>query len=137
MSKYLGGEDYTVKKPLIGYVQEPSTTYTSASGEKILLSLGWNYISPEEALTQRGGETGIVFKGIFLSQMQKLNPDFMNQSLAEELIKRLEIIPPNIEGNLLVWEYLKGIKTVFVPKEMATKQSEQILSFLLMEFLYF
>jgi type I restriction enzyme R subunit len=41
----------------------------------------------------------------------------VNQQLAEELIKRLERIPPNIEGNLVAWEYLKGLKTIFVPNE--------------------
>jgi type I restriction enzyme, R subunit len=29
----------------------------------------------------------------------------------------MEIIPPTIEGNLLAWEYLKGLKQVFVPDE--------------------
>ena len=113
----LGREDYTVKKPLIEYVQEKAGDYTNENGEKILLSLGWEYVNPDEALRLRGGETGIIFKDIFISQMQKLNPDFMNRELAEELIKSLEMLPANIEGNLSAWEYIKGLKTVFVPKE--------------------
>lgn len=117
MGDSLGGEDYTVKKPLIEYVKEKSSSYTAENGEKILLNLGWEYVNPDEALKLRGGETGIIFKDVFISQMQKLNPDFMNQELTEELIKSLERLPANIEGNLLAWEYLKGIKTVFVPKE--------------------
>jgi type I restriction enzyme R subunit len=112
-----GGEDYTVKKPLIEYVQEKAGDYTNGNGEKILLSLGWEFVSPDEALRLRGGETGIIFKDIFISQMQKLNPDFMNRELAEELIKSIERLPANIEGNLSAWEYIKGLKTVFVPKE--------------------
>jgi hypothetical protein len=78
--------------------------------------IDWTYISPDDALNLRGGETGFVFKEIFVSQLQKLN-DFLTQPLAEELIKRIEAIPPSIEGNLIAWEYLKGIKTVFVPVE--------------------
>ncbi len=35
----------------------------------------------------------------------------------EDLIKRLERIPPNTEGNLIAWEHLKGLRTVFVPYE--------------------
>lgn len=117
MTKTLGGERYSVQKPLIGYVREPSAEYVTSKGKKVFISLGWDYVSPDEALRLRGGTTGFVFKELFINQMQALNPDFMNQELAEELIKRLERIPPNIEGNLIAWEYIKGLKTVFVPDE--------------------
>lgn len=96
----LGNEKYSVQNPLIKYATD----------------IKWTYISPENALVLRGGETGVVFKEIFIAQLQKLN-DFITQPLAEELIKRIEAIPPTIEGNLTAWEYLKGIKTVSVPDE--------------------
>ncbi|MEW6408918.1 MAG: HsdR family type I site-specific deoxyribonuclease [Nitrospirota bacterium] len=96
----LGGERTAVQNPLIQYTTE----------------IGWYYISTEDALRLRGGETGFVFKETFIFQMQKLN-EFINHELAEEVIKRLSAIPPNIEGNLLAWEYLKGIKQIYVPKE--------------------
>ena len=117
MTKTLGGERYSVQKPLIGYVREPSAEYVTSEGKKVFINLGWGYVSPDEALRLRGGTTGFVFKELFINQMQALNPDFMNLELAEELIKRLERIPPNIEGNLVAWEYIKGLKTVFVPDE--------------------
>ena len=117
MAKTLGGERYSVQKPLIGYVREPSAEYVTSEGKKVFINLGWDYVSPDEALRLRGGTTGFVFKELFINQMQALNPDFMNLELAEELIKRLERIPPNIEGNLVAWEYIKGLKTVFVPDE--------------------
>ena len=117
MTKTLGGERYSVQKPLIGYVREPSAEYVTSEGKKVFINLGWDYVSPDEALRLRGGTTGFVFKELFINQMQALNPDFMNLELAEELIKRLERIPPNIEGNLVAWEYIKGLKTVFVPDE--------------------
>lgn len=100
MSK-LGGERGAVQNPLIEYAKE----------------VGWKFVNAEEAVTLRGGETGLVFKEIFTEQMQRLNIDFMNDDLCRELIKRLRRIPPNVEGNLLAWEYLKGLKTVFVPRE--------------------
>lgn len=100
MSK-LGGERGAVQNPLIKYAKE----------------VGWKYVSSEDAVTLRGGETGLVFKEIFSEQMKRLNPDFMNDELCSELIKRLQRIPPNVEGNLKAWEYLKGLKTVFVPRE--------------------
>lgn len=117
MGKTLGGERYSVQKPLIHYVSEPSAEYAASDGKKAFLDLGWEYISPDEALRLRGGKTGFVFRELFINQMQKLNPGFMDHLLAEELIKRIERIPPSIEGNLIAWEYLKGLKTVFVPNE--------------------
>ena len=101
MMTSLGGERSSVQNTLIEY----------ATG------IGWEYISPADALRLRSVKTGLVFREIFINQMQTLNPDFMNQQLAEELIKRLERVPPNIEGNLAAWEYLKGLKTIFVPAE--------------------
>jgi len=96
----IGGERSAVQDPLIKYATE----------------IGWERISQSEALRLRGGKTGFVFKEIFINQMQRLNP-FMDHIHAEEIIKSLERIPPNIEGNFTAWEYLKGLKTVFVPKE--------------------
>ncbi len=96
----LGGERASVQNPLITYATE----------------IGWTYISQEDALTLRAGETGFVFRETFISQLQKLN-DFITQPLAEDLIRKIEAIPPTIQGNLDAWEYLKGLKTVFVPIE--------------------
>jgi len=97
----LGGERGAVQNPLIKYATE----------------VGWEYIDRDEALRLRGGESGFIFKDIFINQMQRLNPDFMDHLLAEDVIKKLETVPPNIEGNFIAWEYLKGLRTVFVPNE--------------------
>jgi type I restriction enzyme R subunit len=113
----LGEERTAVQDPFISYVCEKSAEYRKSDGTKVIFDLGWEYVDQEEALRLRGGETGLVFKGLFIEKMQKLNPEFMNQALAEGLIKQLERIPPNVEGNLQAWEYLKGLKTVFVPGE--------------------
>ena len=116
MSK-LGSEKYSVQQPIIDYVQEPSAEYVAQNGARVFLKLGWQYISPDEALRLRGGETGMVFRELFINQLQKLNPGFADHLMAEEIIKKIESIPANIEGNFTAWEYLKGLKTVFVPSE--------------------
>ncbi|MFZ3138117.1 MAG: HsdR family type I site-specific deoxyribonuclease [Thermodesulfovibrionales bacterium] len=105
----LGGERASVQNPLITYATE----------------IGWTYITQEDALTLRGGETGFIFKETFISQLQKLN-DFITQPLAEDLIRKIEAIPPTIQGNLDAWEYLKGLKTVFVPKEKRERNAKLI-----------
>ncbi|HOM03374.1 MAG TPA: HsdR family type I site-specific deoxyribonuclease [Acetivibrio sp.] len=116
MSK-LGDEKHSVQKPIIDYVLEPSAEYIALNGTRVFLKLGWEYIGPDEALRLRGGETGMVFRELFINQLQKLNPEFADHLMAEEIIKKIESIPANIEGNFTAWEYLKGLKTVFVPSE--------------------
>lgn len=112
-----GSEKYSVQKPIIDYVQEPSAEYVSQEGLKVFLKLGWQYVAPDDALRMKGGKSGMVFREIFIRQLQRLNPDFLDHLMAEELIKKIETVPANIEGNFLAWEYLKGLKTAFVPGE--------------------
>ena len=113
----VGFEKYSVQNPLINYVCETQEGYGGKSKQEKFLNLGWEYVSPDKALDMRGDETCLVFKEIFMNQIQKLNPGFMNKSLADELLKKLNLLPARIEGNLAMWEYLKGLKTIFVPDE--------------------
>lgn len=96
-----------------------------ASSPRKLLSLcvytsyiaGWEYLSPEEALRLRGDKTGLILTDVLVHQLQKLNPGDVDYQRAEEVAKRLLRVSPSIEGNLEAWEYLKGLKTVFVEAE--------------------
>lgn len=97
----LGGERAAVQNTLISYAKR----------------VGWNYVKPDESLRLRGGKTGLIFREIFADQLLKLNSGFINEQMIEELIKKLERLPARIEGNLQAWEYLCGLKTVFVPSE--------------------
>lgn len=97
----LGGEKTAVQYPLLRYAEEA----------------GWERISPEEALRLRGGRTGIFLNDVLVNQLQLLNPGGIDHQRAEEIIKRLGRISPTKEGNLDAWEYLKGLKTVFVETE--------------------
>ncbi len=97
----LGGERGAVQDPLLHYARET----------------GWEYLPPDEALRLRGGKTGTVLTDVLVGQLQKLNPGVMDRQGAEEVVKRLLRVAPSIEGNLEVWEYLKGLKTFFVEAE--------------------
>lgn len=97
----LGGERSAVQDPLIRYAVE----------------VGWRYVPVDEALRLRAGETGLVFRELLIEQLLRLNPAFLNRSMAEGLVRRLERIPPNVSGNHAAWEHLKGARSVFVPKE--------------------
>jgi type I restriction enzyme R subunit len=116
MISKLGAEKSAVQNTLVSYVQEAMAQYTASSGRTTTLHLGWQEVLPGDALAFRGGERGLVFRDVFLKQLRKLN-DFLDETLAEEIIKKIEQIPANIEGNLLAWEYLKGLRSIFVPSE--------------------
>jgi len=101
MMSRLSSERYTVQKPLIRYATEA----------------GWTYLSPDEALRQRHGEASPILWGVFVQAAQRLNPTSVDHLKAEEVANRLIRVPPNIEGNFQAWEFLKGLKTVFVEAE--------------------
>ena len=81
----LGSERKAVQDALIRYAGE----------------VGWKYVPPEEALRLRGGERGLIFREVFREQLVKLNNGFFEPHYADELIKKIEELPPGIEGNLL------------------------------------
>lgn len=97
----LGTEAGAVQYPLVHYATEA----------------GWEYVSRERARELRRGDTGIVFHDVLTHQLQKLNPGTVDHARAEDIAKRFLRISPTIEGNLDAWEYLKGMKTVFVETE--------------------
>ncbi|GGN03231.1 hypothetical protein GCM10007092_17080 [Thermus composti] len=102
----LGSERKAVQNPFLRYAQE----------------VGWTYLPPEEALRLRGGEGSPVLRTVLIEQLQRLNPGVVDSvAKAEEVLERLVRVRPDIEGNLEAWEYLKGLKTVFVEAERREK----------------
>lgn len=98
----IASERHTVQSPFFRYAEE----------------VGWTYLPPEEALRLRGGEDSPFLRSVLVEQLQRLNPGVITSvTKAEEVIERLRRVRPNIEGNLEAWEYLKGLKTVFVEVE--------------------
>ena len=65
----------------------------------------------------RRGVTSPILDSVLVDQLQRLNPGVVDHLRAEDILKRLIRVRPNIEGNLDAWEYLKGLKTVFVAAE--------------------
>jgi len=97
----IGGERAAVQNPFLRYAVEA----------------GWKYLPPEEALRMRRGEEGLTLHEIAVAQLQDLNPGFVDHNRAEDILRRLDRVPPTIEGNLQVWEHLKGLGTLYVPEE--------------------
>jgi type I restriction enzyme R subunit len=99
MSK-LGTERSSVQNVLIQYACE----------------VGWEYIKPEEAERLRGGRTGLIFREVFADRLARMN-DFIDSTMIQDKRKEIERLPTRKEGNLQAWEYLKGLKTVFLQSE--------------------
>src|SRR4051812_22392944 len=97
----LGNERYAVQNPFVRYAQEA----------------GWKYLSPDEALRLRPGPESPVLLPVLAAQLQKLNPGVVDPQKAEELARAFCRVPATAEGNLAAWEYLKGLRTVFVAAE--------------------
>ena len=98
----LGSEPGAVQHPFVRYAVEA----------------GWPYLSPDAALNLRqGGVTCPVLDAVLLGQLAKLNPSIVNAARAQDIVRRLVRVRPTIEGNLDAWEFLKGLKTVFVDTE--------------------
>lgn len=97
----LRSERNIVQRPLVRYATET----------------GWTYISPDDALRLRRGETSPILWETFIEKAQSLNSGTVDHIKAEDIANRLIRVSPTIEGNLQAWEYLKGLKTIFVEAE--------------------
>ncbi len=98
----IGGESSAVQRPFVRYAVEA----------------GWSYLSRDEALALRnGGVASPILDSVLTAQLAKLNPRIMDYERAVDTAKRFVRVRPTIEGNLDAWEYLKGLKTVFVSEE--------------------
>jgi len=106
----LGIESDTVQYPLLNYAEQ----------------IGWSYLSPETALDLRAGESGLLLQKVFLASVQRLNPGVVDYARAEDLAKRLKHLQTNIQGNLDAWEYLRGLKTLYIPSEKRERNVELI-----------
>jgi type I restriction enzyme R subunit len=97
-----GGEKHSVQRPFVRYAAEA----------------GWTYLSPYEALELRsGGITNPLLDVVLLEQLQRLNLGIVDAAHALDVAKRFVRVRPTIEGNLDAWEFLNGLKTVFVEVE--------------------
>ncbi|MCX7689097.1 MAG: type I restriction endonuclease, partial [Fimbriimonadales bacterium] len=95
----ISSERRTVQNPLLRYATEA----------------GWTYVPPDEALRLRRGEDKPFLHAVLVEQLQRLNPGVVTHATkAEEVVRRLQALRADIEGNREAWEYLKGLKTIFV-----------------------
>lgn len=101
-------------------VQNPMLRYAE--------QIGWEYIPSKEALRLRGGETGLYFSDVLNSQLQRLNPDVVDSYRASEILRRLRLLRPSLEGNRDMLSWLRGEQSIFVPSE-SRERNVQLIDF--------
>mgnify|MGYP000572015708 FL=1 len=97
----IASERATVQNPLVEYVQE----------------IGWAYVSPEQALTLRRGESGTLFYQTLRDKLVSLNPGVVTVSNVDEVIARIESVRNTIEGNAEILAWLRGERSIYVESE--------------------
>ncbi|HOG45932.1 MAG TPA: HsdR family type I site-specific deoxyribonuclease [Anaerolineae bacterium] len=92
-----------------GTVQGPLVKYAAEAG--------WTVLAPYDAAALRHGEGGLLLHDVFVQRLQALNPGVIDLPRAEDVAARLAKVSPTIEGNEQAWQYLRGLRTVYVPEE--------------------
>ncbi|MEI6033552.1 MAG: type I restriction endonuclease [Verrucomicrobiae bacterium] len=100
MSK-LAVESSTVQSPLVNHA----------------VAAGWEFVSETDALARRKGEDGLFFYDELESALLRLNPGVVTPENVASVITSMEAVPPTMEGNRQLLEWVRGRKTVFVPSE--------------------
>lgn len=80
-------------------------------------SIGWDRVSPAQALAWRRGVSGLVFHEILTDQLGCLNRGVISLERALEVVRRLTLLPATIEGNRDALKWLRGEMSVFVEEE--------------------
>ncbi len=94
-------ERSVVQNPMLEYARE----------------IGWEYVPPDEALRLRGGESGMYFVPTLERQLLRLNPNVVDDARCADILRQLNLLKPNIEGNRDALKWMRGERSVFVPDE--------------------
>lgn len=78
---------------------------------------GWEFVSDTDALGKRRGEEGLFFYEELAAALLRLNPGVVTPENVASVITAMEAVPPTMEGNRQLLDWVRGKKTVFVPSE--------------------
>jgi type I restriction enzyme, R subunit len=75
------------------------------------------YISADQTLTLRRGESGTLFYQTLRDKLISLNPGVVTVSNVDEIIAHIESVRNNIEGNAEILAWLRGERSVYIQSE--------------------
>lgn len=78
---------------------------------------GWEFVPEAEALARRRGEEGLFFYAELEAALLRLNPGVVTPENVASVVAAMESVPPTMDGNRQLLDWVRGRKTVFVPSE--------------------
>ncbi len=81
------------------------------------VEIGWGYLSPDEALTLRRGESGTLLYPTLRDKLIALNPGVVTIDNVNQVIASIESVRNTIEGNAEMLAWLRGERSVYVQNE--------------------
>ena len=91
-------------------VQEPMLKYAD--------EIGWQVVSPSEAMQMRGGDTAArYFTEVLKAQLLKLNKGVVDDSNCPDVMRRIGLLNATLEGNQEALLWMRGEKSTFVHSE--------------------
>ena len=91
-------------------VQEPMLRYAD--------EIGWQAISPSEAMQMRDGNTAVLyFTDVLKTQLLKLNQGIVDDSNCADVMRSLGLLSATLEGNQEALLWMRGEKPTFVASE--------------------
>ncbi len=89
----------TLKISEAGSVQFPMVDHA--------VEIGWQPLTPVEALFRRGGEAGTFLRGTLSIKLAELNP-WLTPDAARSVVETLDALPATIDGNRELLAWLRG-----------------------------
>ena len=83
--------------------------------------IGWTPLSPSNALAMRGGEAGLLFRGVLEEALRRFNP-WMKEDAVRSVVENLQALPPTIEGNRQMLAWLRGERQWYDEAEQRHRQ---------------
>ena len=83
--------------------------------------IGWTPLSPSDALALRGGESGLLFRGVLEEALRRFNP-WMTDVAVRSVVENILALPPNIEGNRKILAWLQGERQWYDETEQRHRQ---------------
>ncbi len=91
-------------------VQDPMLKYAD--------EIGWQYIAPSDARRMRGGDTNAsYFTDVLKTQLFKLNKGVVDDSNYDDVMRRISLLKPTLDGNKNALSWMHGRESTFVHTE--------------------
>ena len=83
--------------------------------------IGWTPLSPSNALIKRGGEAGLLFRGVLEEALHRFN-SWMTGDAVRSVVENIQALPPTIEGNRQTLAWLRGERQWYDEAEQRHRQ---------------